>query len=156
MGKEINFELKFIENGKKGKIDIPISFTSRGVIKDYEKIREKKDQLRNKVLELEESNYLIDDYKKEKPENWKKEIKELSVKVDNIMEDIKNFDFDSLIDEEMKIIYMILKDNLIDNEKLFDRKFWDYCVDPPVILDFVNEAVYKDLGLKKKPIKAES
>ncbi|MCP4761424.1 MAG: hypothetical protein GY870_06555 [archaeon] len=154
MGKEINFELEFIENGKKGKIDIPISFISRGVIKDYEKIRDEKDKLRNKLLEVEECNYLIVDYKKEKPENWKKGIKELNVKVDDIMKEIRSFNFNSLIDEEMKIIYMILKDNLIDNEKLFDRNFWDYCVDPPVILDFVQEAVYKDIDLKKKqPIK---
>ncbi len=157
MSKEIIYKLKFREDGKECIIDIFITFSSRGILRDYDKLQAKRNEFLSIYLKYKEFDYLIKDYKEEKPENWKEEIKKLKNEMSQVEEELTNYDYDSFVVDEMKIIRMLLKDNLIDDQRLYESDFWDYKVDPAIIKDFLETSIYKDLDsdLKKKLLEVE-
>ncbi len=156
MGKEVTLVLPFRKDGKQKSIDVKINFTSRGLIRDYESMKKDQIEFAEKVSKLKDYNYLIDDYKLHKPEDYKLKLKDLYDKVKVLSEEIMSFDVNSFGDRQIKLIKNILIDNLVDNEMLLNDEFWNRNVDINDMLDFLESAIHKDIDLKKKPIKAES
>ena len=51
--------------------------------------------------------------------------------------------------KRLELIFLLLKKNGVTDEKFFDPDFWDNCVDPNDILDFLTVAIFKDESKKK-------
>ena len=150
MGKKITYKLDYREKGNKKQIHIPIDFISRGIVRDYENLREKQDDLRDKVNRIQNIELLLAENKKNKPKDYRKISKELKKESNEISFDILQFNKDEFIDEQLKLIKLILVDNGVTNQMLLEDYFWNNQVDVVDILDFLSDCIYKDVDLKKK------
>ncbi|MDD4689076.1 MAG: hypothetical protein PHE51_04940 [Eubacteriales bacterium] len=150
MSKELIYNLPYRENGEKKSIEIKIDFLSRGIARDFDNLHKKQESLRSKWEELKSTDALIEEYKKEKPEGYKKELKELFAKSENLKIDILSFDKNTFIDDQYKLLQMILKDNGIKDGILLNNDFWEYQVDVQDMMTFLVAVIYKDIDLKKK------
>ena len=79
MSKEIIYKLPYREDGERKEIELKIDFTSIGIARDFDNLNKKQESLHSKWRELQENEFLIDEFLKEKPEGYKIEIKKQAI-----------------------------------------------------------------------------
>lgn len=150
MRKEIKHKIPFIDDsGKQDYIDINISFVPNIAVKMYNEII---GIIHSVQRAWDEMNYIIAEMaslEKEKPEGWKQKKLNKEIEFVKKSETIKNNGDQEFFKKRIDLVFLLLKKNGIIEERFFDIKFWDECVDPADILDFINTAIWKDESKKK-------
>lgn len=147
MRKVIDYVLEYREEGLDCSASLSIDFISNYVIREYNEIMavvyEVKKDWHEFLLKIEVRKKLYsDDAEKEKIELIEKEIVDLSEK-------LKKSGEGDFFKRRLELIKKILKDNGIEDEKFYSFEFWDQCVSPDVLLEFLDTVVWKDMDKKK-------
>lgn len=150
MRKTVEHRIPYVDDlGASGTIDITISFVPNIAIKMYNDIIGVIESVRRKWDEMQFIMADMAAVEKEKPSDWKNKLRELQVKYYQAGESIREKGDQYFFDKRMELVFLILKKNGITEPKYFDVEFWDNCVDPSDILEFINVAIWKDDSKKK-------
>ena len=79
-----------------------------------------------------------------------KEQKRIIKDINELANKIKNVGKSDFFKKRFKLIEKILIKNRVEDSDLLDFEWWDECVEPSEIVDFLNKAVSKDNDTGKK------
>jgi hypothetical protein len=99
------------------------------------------------MLELE-----INDIKADKEgKKYKDAIDAYAVEIKSLEAEIKQIGADGIVERRVNLVLDILRDNGIkENDEILKYDFWDSCVEPKDINDFIDAAINKDISKKKQ------
>jgi len=154
MKKEIVYTLSYREEGEEKEIDIKIDFISNRAMKDFSSIfvlGDKANKAWNRVSDLES---LIAAEKEDGYEKENEKIKEYALEIDDCYKVIMDFTENGYFIKRVELLQRILIDNgYKEDELLMSSDFWDDCVDPLDLLNFLTSAINKDNDKKKVQVK---
>lgn len=150
MIKKITYELNYRIKGEKKIKKIDIDFIPNQRHEDWGKLQAEIYEVSakwNHIKALQEEVLLL---LKEKDKNNIEAIKEFKTEIEKLTNDL-NYLRDSKIIERR---FNLIKDILIDNgysgdSELMSFEFWNNCVEPTSINEFLQEAISKDIDKKK-------
>lgn len=147
----INYELNYRVKGKKFARIITIDFIPNKRHDDYAKIQKDIYEVQikwNHIKALqEEVNLLLSEKNKINIEA----IKEFKEEIEKATNEINKIKMNDIIDRRFKLLSDILIDNGYGNDaELTNKDFWDNCVEPQIINEFIEIAVNKDIDKKKQ------
>lgn len=153
MRKEIEHTIKYVEDdGTQKELKINISFVPNIAIKKYNEIMS---IAHNVQKTWDEMNYILADMsaiEKEKADGWKQKKLDLEMKYIEKTNAIRENGDEYFFNKRLELIFLLLKKNGVTDEKFFNPDFWDSCVDPADIMDFINSAIWKDNFKDKKKV----
>lgn len=149
MRKTIEHSIPFIDEAGPGKIDVSISFVPNVAIRMYNDIIGVVDSVRRRWDDMQYIAAEMAALDKDKPEGWKQKKRELEIKYFKLGEEIREKGDQYFFDKRIELVSLLLKKNGITEEKYFQPAFWDECVDPSDILEFINVSIWKDESKKK-------
>ena len=157
MSKEIKFDFKYRHEGKEVTKEVKISFTNRYVIREYNQLiedmvtfRSMYEQYENKSSDMGSVLLDIKD-KKISKEDGKTKINQLEAETKELQENLLKYNENGFFEKRVELCKEVLKTNNINNELFYTDDFWDRCIDPSVMNEFLSAVVYKDVEQKKKP-----
>ena len=147
--KEIIYKLPYREKGKKKEIEIKIDFVSNWVVREFNHIMqvvfETQKAWNSTILKSSEIKYL----QEEKPDGYYERIENLYGEIKELTDQIQEIGKTDILQRRFEVIQVILEDNNVKEQKLFSFDFWDKCVDPEYMLDFLDKIAWKDIDKKK-------
>ena len=153
MRKGIEHVIKYVEDdGTQKELKINISFVPNIAIKKYNEIMS---IAHNVQKTWDEMNYILADMsaiEKEKADGWKQKKLDLEMKYIEKTNAIRENGDEYFFNKRLELIFLLLKKNGVTDEKFFNSDFWDSCVDPMDIMDFINVAIWKDNPEGKKKV----
>ena len=150
MRKTVEHKIPYVDDlGSSGTIDITISFVPNIAIKMYNDIIGVIESVKRKWDEMQFIMADMAAVEKEKPTDWKNKLRELQIKYYQAGESIREKGDQYFFEKRLELVFLLLKKNGITEEKYFNKNFWDECVDPSDILEFINVAIWKDESKKK-------
>ena len=144
---EIIYPLRYREKGVKKLKSIKIDFVSNWINRKIDDMFQEVRDVNNKTKQIKLLNSEIIELKKDDPEREKKENE-----IKGIIESLSGIAIDKYINNQYELIQTILIDNEIKDADLLNNDFWDRCVDPATINDFLMKMRYKDLEKKNYQI----
>lgn len=146
MRKEVKYLLKYREEGEEREVEISIDFVSNRILKKFSdlvllgaKATKANDRISDIHTELAGE---------ERTEDQQQKLKE---EIEKCSQDILEFNNNGYFEKRIDILERILVDNGYKNDKkLMSPDFWEDCVDPSDVMEFLFFSVYKDVDLKKK------
>lgn len=148
----LNYELNYRIKGEKLKRTINIDFVPNIRHKEARQIQELVFQVQakwNNIKMLEQEIELLKSDKDGK--KLKDAVDAYSVEIKSLENEIKLIGTDGIIERRINLVMDILKDNGIkDSDEIMTFDFWDSCVEPKDINDFIDAAINKDLSKKKQ------
>lgn len=151
MRKEIEYSIPFVdETGQPGKIDLTLSFVPNIAIRMYNDIIGVVRQVQKTWDEMQYAAAEMAALDHEKPEGWKNKKREIEIKYLKLGESIREKGDQYFFNKRLELVFLLLKKNGVTDERYFNPEFWDACVDPSDILEFINAAVWKDDSKKKQ------
>jgi hypothetical protein len=145
MRKEIVYKVPYRLEGEDKEVEIKIDFISNRTMKDFSTLftlAGKAEKAWNRISDINTLIMAEDDT----PEvNQKFEIE-----IEECYSIINEFNDNGYFTQRAALLERILIDNgYKDDELLMSQDFWDECVDPSDLLNFMTKAVYKDVDKKK-------
>jgi len=149
MRKVIDYVLNYREGGNQCALSIKIDFVSNWVMKEYNEIISEV----HKTQRLwDEIVFLMADRKSvsiNRAEGYQSRIDEIDAEILSKSGSIEKISESNIFTRRFELLKTILTDNAVKDEKLFDFNFWDRCVDPSDMNDFLTQCVFKDIDKKK-------
>lgn len=147
--KEIIYKLPYREKGKQKEIEIKIDFVSNWVVREFNHIIqvvfETQKAWNSTILKSSEIKHL----QEEKPEGYYERIEKLYGEIKELTDQIQEIGKTDILQRRFEVIQVILEDNNVKEQKLFSFDFWDKCVAPEYMLDFLDKIAWKDIDKKK-------
>lgn len=150
MRKSIELSLQYRENGNDGCLSVTIDFISNHVIRTYADINRDLTEFVTIWNDLSNKRSKLSALMTEGSSADSGEVKKISQEIIDDTEKLTAKKYETFTDRRFELIKLILKDNKINEERLFTAEFWDNCVDPSDMNEFLDQAVSKDIS-KKKP-----
>lgn len=148
----LHYELNYRIKGEKLKRIINIDFVPNIRHKEARQIQELVFQVQakwNNIKMLEQEIELLKSDKDAK--KLKDAVDAYTVEIKSLENEIKLIGTDGIIERRINLVRDILKDNGIkDGDEIMTFDFWDSCVEPKDINDFIDAAINKDLSKKKQ------
>jgi len=141
--KEIIYPLRYREKGIKKLKSIMIDFVSNWVNRKIDDMFQEVRDVTDKTKQIQILNSEIMDLKSDDPARADKEAE-----VKRLIESLSGIAIDKYIQNQYELIQTILTDNEIKDADLLNNDFWDRCVEPVSINDFLLRMRYKDLEKK--------
>ena len=141
--KEIIYPLRYREKGIKKLKSIKIDFVSNWVNRKIDDMFQEVRDVTDKTKQAEILNSEIVNLKSDDPARADKEAE-----VKRLIESLSGIAIDKYIQNQYELIQTILTDNEIKDADLLNNDFWDRCVEPVSINDFLLRMRYKDLEKK--------
>ena len=141
--KEIIYPLRYREKGIKKLKSIKIDFVSNWVNRKIDDMFQEVRDVTEKTKQLQILNSEIVILKSDDPARADKEAE-----VKRLIESLSGIAIDKYIHNQYELIQTILTDNEIKDADLLNNDFWDRCVEPVSINDFLLKMRYKDLEKK--------
>jgi len=141
--KEIIYPLRYREKGIKKLKSIKIDFVSNWVNRKIDDMFQEVRDVTEKTKQLQILNSEIVILKSDDPTRADKEAE-----VKRLIESLSGIAIDKYIHNQYELIQTILTDNEIKDADLLNNDFWDRCVEPVSINDFLLKMRYKDLEKK--------
>ena len=145
--KEIIYKLPFRKDGEKSVKEIKIDFVPRRRYSDFNDIQSSIIEITKRWNEYSAIKEEITLLLKNKPENFKEDSKLFTARIKEIEDSIK--DYADIPDKRLKLVKHILIDNGYKDSELMDSAFWDECVEPETINEFLDVVINKDIDKKK-------
>jgi hypothetical protein len=142
----VDITLVYNNEGKLFEKIIPIFFTCNAIISrhnEFDTIVEKAKEAQLFIKVQQAKIATIKDVN---------EIKKINDEIEQKAKDIEGIDFQGFFKQRFELIKIILKQNGIteeDEPELYNYDFWDMCVNPADLNDFLAQCVYKDASKKK-------
>lgn len=153
MSKELIYKMPYEQDGKIKTIDFKISFVPNGFIKRYNEIMADSFFIKTAWDEMSDLSTKMSALKVEKVKGYKEKIEELQKQYDSDQEVIMCANDLDIEKKRFEIVSILLKKNGYNQEYLHDFSFWEWQVEPGIILDFMSQVAFKDIDLKKKVVR---
>jgi len=151
----LHYELNYRIKGEKLKRIINIDFVPNIRHKEARQIQELVFQVQAKWNNIKMLEQEIEDLKSD-PESKKymDAVDAYMVEIKSLEAEIKQIGADGIVERRVNLAIDILRDNGIkDGDEIMTFDFWDSCVEPKDINDFIDAAINKDLSKKKQGLK---
>lgn len=149
MRKVIDYVLEYREGGEAGSVSLSIDFISNAMIKEYNEILQIVHQVRIDWYKFQEKLAVRKELQEDLEKN-KDRIDFLEKEIVSLGDKLKSNGETDFFERRFRLIKKILLRNSIpETDKLMDFDFWDECVDPNVLIDFLDEVIWKDIDKKK-------
>lgn len=144
MRKKIDYKLEYRENGEQKVKMLTVDFVSNWIIKKFSDLILLGGEAEQAYIRISDIHTELagEELTDEKIDLLKQEIEQCNNK-------ILEFNENGYFEKRYEILKRLLIDNGYNDEKLLSFEFWDQCVDPVNIMEFMYEAVYKDVQKKK-------
>jgi len=146
MRNKIKYNLVYREEGDEKEKELEIDFISNRVLKDFSALIVLATEAGDAFNRSSDITTIIagEDLTDEK-------ILEYREEEEKCMDKILEFNSNGYFEKRFKILERVLIDNgYKEDEKLMNIDFWENCVDPSHLLEFMSSAIYKDISNKKK------
>lgn len=151
----LHYELNYRIKGEKLKRIINIDFVPNIRHKEARQIQELVFQVQAKWNNIKMLEQEIEDLKSD-PEGkkYRDAVDAYMVEIKSLEAEIKQIGADGIVERRVNLAMDILRDNGIkDGDEIMTFDFWDSCVEPKDINDFIDAAINKDLSKKKQGLK---
>ena len=151
----LHYELNYRIKGEKLKRIINIDFVPNIRHKEARQIQELVFQVQAKWNNIKMLEQEIEDLKSD-PEGkkYRDAVDAYMVEIKSLEAEIKQIGADGIVERRVNLAMDILRDNGIkDGDEIMTFDFWDSCVEPKDINDFIDAAINKDLTKKKQGLK---
>ena len=151
----LHYELNYRIKGEKLKRIINIDFVPNIRHKEARQIQELVYQIQAKWNNIKMLEQEIEDLKSD-PEGkkYRDAVDAYMVEIKSLESEIKQIGADGIVERRINLAIDILRDNGIkDGDEIMTFDFWDSCVEPKDINDFIDAAINKDLSKKKQGLK---
>lgn len=151
----LHYELNYRIKGEKLKRIINIDFVPNIRHKEARQIQELVFQVQAKWNNIKMLEQEIEDLKSD-PEGkkYRDAVDAYMVEIKSLESEIKQIGADGIVERRVNLAIDILRDNGIkDGDEIMTFDFWDSCVEPKDINDFIDAAINKDLSKKKQGLK---
>ena len=151
----LHYELNYRIKGEKLKRIINIDFVPNIRHKEARQIQELVFQVQAKWNNIKMLEQEIEDLKSD-PEGkkYRDAVDAYMVEIKSLEAEIKQIGADGIVERRVNLEIDILRDNGIkDGDEIMTFDFWDSCVEPKDINDFIDAAINKDLSKKKQGLK---
>ena len=151
----LHYELNYRIKGEKLKRIINIDFVPNIRHKEARQIQELVFQVQAKWNNIKMLELEIEDLKSD-PEGkkYRDAVDAYMVEIKSLEAEIKQIGADGIVERRVNLAMDILRDNGIkDGDEIMTFDFWDSCVEPKDINDFIDAAINKDLTKKKQGLK---
>ena len=148
----LHYELNYRIKGEKLKRIINIDFVPNIRHKEARQIQELVFQVQSKWNNIKMLEQEIEDLKSD-PEGkkYRDAVDAYMVEIKSLEAEIKQIGADGIVERRVNLAIDILRDNGIkDGDEIMTFDFWDSCVEPKDINDFIDAAINKDLSKKKQ------
>ena len=148
----LHYELNYRIKGEKLKRIINIDFVPNIRHKEARQIQELVFQVQAKWNNIKMLEQEIEDLKSD-PEGkkYRDAVDAYMVEIKSLESEIKQIGADGIVERRVNLAIDILRDNGIkDGDEIMTFDFWDSCVEPKDINDFIDAAINKDLSKKKQ------
>ena len=148
----LHYELNYRIKGEKLKRIINIDFVPNIRHKEARQIQELVFQVQAKWNNIKMLEQEIEDLKSD-PEGkkYRDAVDAYAVEIKSLEAEIKQIGADGIVERRVNLAIDILRDNGIkDGDEIMTFDFWDSCVEPKDINDFIDAAINKDLSKKKQ------
>lgn len=151
----LHYELNYRVKGEKLKRIINIDFVPNIRHKEARQIQELVYQIQAKWNNIKMLELEINDIKADKEgKKYKDAIDAYAVEIKSLEAEIKQIGADGIVERRVNLVLDILRDNGIkENDEILKYDFWDSCVEPKDINDFIDAAINKDISKKKQELK---
>ena len=151
----LHYELNYRIKGDKLKRTIDIDFVPNIRHKEARQIQELVYQIQAKWNNIKMLELEINDIKADKEgKKYKDAIDAYAVEIKSLEAEIKQIGADGIVERRVNLVLDILRDNGIkENDEILKYDFWDSCVEPKDINDFIDAAINKDISKKKQELK---
>lgn len=148
----LHYELNYRIKGDKLKRTIDIDFVPNIRHKEARQIQELVYQIQVKWNNIKMLEQEINDIKADKEgKKYKDAIDAYAVEIKSLEAEIKQIGADGIVERRVNLVLDILRDNGIkENDEILKYDFWDSCVEPKDINDFIDAAINKDISKKKQ------
>ena len=148
----LHYELNYRVKGDKIKRTIDIDFVPNIRHKEARQIQELVYQIQVKWNNIKMLEQEINDIKADKEgKKYKDAIDAYAVEIKSLEAEIKQIGADGIVERRVNLVLDILRDNGIkENDEILKYDFWDSCVEPKDINDFIDAAINKDISKKKQ------
>lgn len=150
MRKSVDLSIQFRENGQDGCVSVTIDFISNHVIKTHAELNRELLDFLALWKEISDKRSQLAAMTAEGANLSGPEVASLSQDILSATEKMTMTRYQTFPERRIDLIRKILQDNKCIDERLLSPEFWDTCVDPGDISEFLDQAVSKDVG-KKKP-----
>ena len=154
--KEIIYKLPYEKDGEIKTIDLKINFVPHGFIKMYNEILADSFKVKNAWDKISDLTTKISALSIERPKDYKKEIDILDKQKTELFDEIAAAAQMDIERRRFDAITILLKKNGYNQEFLHEFKFWEWQVEPSVIIDFMSNCAFKDIDNKKKALRGLS
>lgn len=151
----LHYELNYRIKGEKLKRIINIDFVPNIRHKEARQIQELVFQVQAKWNNIKMLEQEIEDLKSD-PEGkkYRDAVDAYMVEIKSLESEIKQIGADGIVERRVNLAIDILRDNGIkDGDEIMTFDFWDSCVEPKDINDFIDAAINKDISKKKQGLK---
>ena len=152
MSKELIYKMPYEIDGDIKNFDFKISFVPNGFIKRYNEIMADSFMIKTAWDEMSDLKTKMTALAINKSEGYKEEIEKLQKQYDSDQEIILTANDLDIEKRRFEIVSILLKKNGYNQEFLHNFEFWEWQVEPGIILDFMSQVAFKDIDLKKKVI----
>ena len=151
----LHYELNYRVKGEKLKRIINIDFVPNIRHKEARQIQELVYQIQAKWNNIKMLELEINDIKADKEgKKYKDALDAYAVEIKSLESEIKQIGADGIVERRVNLVLDILRDNGIkENDEILKYDFWDSCVEPKDINDFIDAAINKDIPKKKQDLK---
>ena len=148
----LHYELNYRVKGEKLKRIIDIDFVPNIRHKEARQIQDLVYQIQVKWNNIKMLELEINDIKADKEgKKYKDAIDAYAVEIKSLEAEIKQIGADGIVERRVNLVLDILRDNGIkENDEILKYDFWDSCVEPKDINDFIDAAINKDISKKKQ------
>ena len=148
----LHYELNYRIKGEKLKRIINIDFVPNIRHKEARQIQELVYQIQAKWNNIKMLELEINDIKADKEgKKYKDALDAYAVEIKSLESEIKQIGADGIVERRVNLVLDILRDNGIkENDEILKYDFWDSCVEPKDINDFIDDAINKDISKKKQ------
>lgn len=148
----LHYELNYRVKGDKIKRTIDIDFVPNIRHKEARQIQEIIYIVQAKWNNIKALEKEIEDLKQDPDgKQFKDAFKLYQTEIKSLENEIKTIGADGIIERRIQLVRDILMDNGIkEDDEIMDVKFWDSCVEPLEINQFIDAAINKDISKKKQ------
>ena len=148
----LHYELNYRVKGEKLKRIINIDFVPNIRHKEARHIQELIYQIQVKWNNIKMLEQEINDIKADKEgKKYRDALDAYAVEIKSLESEIKQIGADGIVERRVNLVLDILRDNGIkENDEILKYDFWDSCVEPKDINDFIDAAINKDISKKKQ------
>ena len=150
MAKEIEYTFHYRDGKERGELNVKVDFIPNKRISEFNELMMLVGDITTKWERIGDLQSINAALETEKNDNWKKERDKNREEIKKLSADITSYKSSDILKMRYELIKKILLNNGIADEKYLTFEFWDECIDPAEIMEFLVKAINKDIETKKK------